>query len=57
MSRIYITRSLKTRKEVRLMERTTFSGSKYAIFVDGVLKANAEALCDAYREYNRLAAQ
>ncbi len=57
MSRVYITTSLKSKKEVRLMERTTHSGLRYALFVNGILKANIEYIGDAYRLYNEYAAQ
>ena len=56
MSRVYITTSLISKKEVRLMERTTYSGLRYALFVDGVLKANIDNIGDAYRLYNKYAA-
>lgn len=56
MSRVYITRSLKSHQEVRLMERTTHSGLRYALFVNGVLKANIDNIKDAYAIYNEYAA-
>lgn len=56
MSRVYITTSLITKREVRLMKRTTYSGMKYALYVDDVLKANIDNIGDAYRLYNEYAA-
>ena len=56
MSRVYVTTSLVSKKEVRLMERTTHSGLRYALFVNGVLKANIDNIKDAYTIYNEYAA-
>ena len=56
MSRVYITTSLISKKEIRLMERTTNLGMKYAIFVNNVLKANIDNIRDAYILYNKYAA-
>lgn len=56
MSRLYITTSLRSKKEVRLMERINHSGLRYALFVGGSLVANIEDIASAYREYNRYAA-
>lgn len=56
MSRVYITTSLVSKREVRLMERTTHSGLRYALFVNGVLKANIDNIKDAYAIYNEYAA-
>ena len=56
MSRVYVTTSLITKREVRLMKRTTYSGMKYALYVDDVLKANIDNIGDAYRLYNEYAA-
>ena len=56
MSRVYITTSLITKKEVRLMKRTTHTGLQYALYVNDVLKADIEYFGDAYRLYNEYAA-
>lgn len=57
MSRVYITTSLVSKVEVRLMERTTHSGLRYALFVNGILKANIDNIKDAYQVYNEYAAK
>ena len=57
MSRVYITTSLISKREVCLMERIAHSGLRYALYVNGILKANIAYIGDAYRLYNEYAAQ
>ena len=56
MERWYHTRSKKFNRYIELKIRTTYPGLKYAICVNGVVKANIETKCQAYQVYNDYAA-
>ena len=57
MSRIYNTTSLESKAKVELYERTENPGLRYVIKRNGLLVAECDAICDAYREYNYFAAK
>ena len=56
MAHVYTTTSLKSKVEVRLMERTVHSGLRFVIFRNGMIVSECDNIGDAYREYNRVAA-
>ena len=56
MSKIYETLSLQTKSPVRLCERTSHTGLRYVIFKGKLIVAECNAMCDAYRAYNKYAA-